>query len=537
MDVYDSIPTIVTTFVAIIAKLSIFIFLLEIVYYTTNIVGITEQSINWTSGLLISSLLSLIIGTVVGLSQFRIKRLFAYSTISHVGFILLALSISTVESTQAFVFYLIQYSLSNLNAFIILVTIGFSLYFYYNNDKEHKDLLDKNNSPALRCGKPLLWDKWPNSGKILKPFIPSHLWKWIDGWTNSSRKVIIKRICENKMDYRGSKSIPFKIKPNLCRTLHSSTATGHVKSCDGNNLEGSFLNPWFVTGFTDGEGSFMLSFLKTPNVKQGWQIQSVFQIALHEKDVELLRLIQSYFGGVGKIARHGKHSYSFRVRSLGDNVNKILAHFDKYPLISQKQADYRLWRAALQMMIRGDHLTDEGFKTILNIRASLNLGCSEDLKASFPQTIPVEKPEIADQKIPHPEWLAGFASGEGTFSIKATKTKSKLGFKLSAWFRISQHSRDKELLSCLISYLECGVLVKDNRGPAVEYSVYKFSDVSGKILPFFITHKILGVKAQDFLDWSRAIAIIQAKGHLTPEGVDEIINLKAKMNKGRVSPE
>nr|YP_010486828.1 NADH dehydrogenase subunit 2 [Pyricularia oryzae]UWI54372.1 NADH dehydrogenase subunit 2 [Pyricularia oryzae] len=143
-DVYDSIPTIVTTFVAIIAKLSIFIFLLEIVYYTSNI---SQQSINWTSGLLVSSLLSLIIGTVVGLSQFRIKRLFAYSTISHVGFILLALSISTVESTQAFVFYLIQYSLSNLNAFIILVTIGFSLYFYYNNSKEHKELLDKNNSP------------------------------------------------------------------------------------------------------------------------------------------------------------------------------------------------------------------------------------------------------------------------------------------------------------------------------------------------------------------------------------------------------
>ena len=144
MDVYDAIPTIVTTFVAIIAKISIFILLLEIVYYTSNI---SQQSISWTSGLLISSLLSLIIGTVVGLSQFRIKRLFAYSTISHVGFILLALSISTVESTQAFVFYLIQYSLSNLNAFIILVTIGFSLYFYYNNSKEHKELLDKNNSP------------------------------------------------------------------------------------------------------------------------------------------------------------------------------------------------------------------------------------------------------------------------------------------------------------------------------------------------------------------------------------------------------
>jgi NADH-ubiquinone oxidoreductase chain 2 len=142
-DVYDAIPTIVTTFVAIIAKISIFIFLLELVYYTSDYLF----DFSWTFGLLISSLLSLIIGTVVGLTQFRIKRLFAYSTISHVGFILLALSISSVESTQAFIFYLIQYSISNLNAFIILITIGFSLYSYISNNKEHNELLDKNNSP------------------------------------------------------------------------------------------------------------------------------------------------------------------------------------------------------------------------------------------------------------------------------------------------------------------------------------------------------------------------------------------------------
>jgi NADH-ubiquinone oxidoreductase chain 2 len=95
-----------------------------------------------------SSLLSLIVGTVVGLTQFRIKRLFAYSTISHVGFILLALSITSIESIQAFVFYLMQYSISNLNAFIILVTIGFSFYFYVTDNKEHSELLDKNNSPV-----------------------------------------------------------------------------------------------------------------------------------------------------------------------------------------------------------------------------------------------------------------------------------------------------------------------------------------------------------------------------------------------------
>ena len=144
-DVYDAIPTIVTTFVAIVAKISIFIFLLELVHYTSN--SLFSFQFTWTSSLLVSSLLSLIIGTVLGLTQFRIKRLFAYSTISHVGFILLALSINSIESIQAFIFYLMQYSISNLNAFVILISIGYSLYYFTNNSDEYKELVDKNNSP------------------------------------------------------------------------------------------------------------------------------------------------------------------------------------------------------------------------------------------------------------------------------------------------------------------------------------------------------------------------------------------------------
>jgi len=84
---------------------------------------------------------------VVGLTQVRIKRLFAYSTISHVGFILLALSINSIESIQAFIFYLMQYSISNLNAFMIIICIGYSLYYYINDNKEFNELKDKNNSP------------------------------------------------------------------------------------------------------------------------------------------------------------------------------------------------------------------------------------------------------------------------------------------------------------------------------------------------------------------------------------------------------
>lgn len=142
-DVYDAIPTLVTTFVALIAKISIFILLLQLVYYTNN----NFSEMNWTIILLISSLFSLIVGTVVGLTQYRIKRLLAYSTISHVGFMLLALGISSIESTQALIFYLTQYIISNLNAFVIIIAMGYSLYCYTSENKEHEELLDKTNSP------------------------------------------------------------------------------------------------------------------------------------------------------------------------------------------------------------------------------------------------------------------------------------------------------------------------------------------------------------------------------------------------------
>ncbi|GBT68138.1 monovalent cation antiporter-3 subunit D, MnhD [Staphylococcus aureus] len=60
---------------------------------------------------------------------------------------LLALSISSIESTQALIFYLTQYIISNLNAFIILLGIGYSLYCYTSDNKEYDQLLDKTNSP------------------------------------------------------------------------------------------------------------------------------------------------------------------------------------------------------------------------------------------------------------------------------------------------------------------------------------------------------------------------------------------------------
>ena len=129
-DVYDGVPTIVTTWLAVMPKISIFILLLTLHSLTEGLgLSFGDVTVNvWQALLLVCSLLSLIVGTVVGLAQFRIKRLLAYSTISHVGFMLLALAVSGQESIDAFLFYLIQYSLTSLNAFFILLAFGYLIH-------------------------------------------------------------------------------------------------------------------------------------------------------------------------------------------------------------------------------------------------------------------------------------------------------------------------------------------------------------------------------------------------------------------------
>jgi len=101
-----------------------------------------------------------------------------------------------------------------------------------------------------------------------------------------------------------------------------------------------------------------------------------------------LEQIQSYFG-IGTITQHGKDSLQYQVFSLQDLINVIIPHFNKYPLITQKRGDFELFKLIIGMMSRKEHLTNEGLQKIVNIRAKINRGLSDELKIAFPNTIPV----------------------------------------------------------------------------------------------------------------------------------------------------
>lgn len=163
----------------------------------------------------------------------------------------------------------------------------------------------------------------------------------------------------------------------------------------------------------------------------------------------------------------------------------------------------------------------------------MNLGLSSSIKNNFPHIIPVVRPLIENMVVPHPEWMVGFISGEGSFTIHAALQPEDKSVSLS--FRVSQHSKDEQLLKSFVDFFGCGNFnYHDKEKKAVIFVVRKFGDINYKIIPFFNKYKIIGVKCKDFTDWSEAAKIIELKNHLTPEGFKEIRKIKENMNSYRV---
>ena len=304
-------------------------------------------------------------------------------------------------------------------------------------------------------------------------------------------------------------------------------------------FKGPALVSWFITGLFDAESSFVVTILKNSRYKTGWNVQARVQIKMHEKDRPLILAIQNYFGGIGYISKSNKAStVEFRVSTLKDLVNVILPHFDKYPLISKKNLDYLLFKQIVLLMLDEGHHTLEGIEKIVNIRASLNTGLSDELKEAFPnwEAVPIKNlgnsitNKISYSNI-HPDWLAGFATGESNFFIAVQKAKTKSGISTSLRFSIAQHSRDLLLLESFVNLFGGGFVVDYTKRSICEFVVAKIDLILNYVIPFFEKHPILGSKHLIYLDFKSAAYIIKNKEHLNADkvGLNQIMQLKKRI--------
>jgi hypothetical protein len=134
------------------------------------------------------------------------------------------------------------------------------------------------------------------------------------------------------------------------------------------------LTPEYLAGFIDGEGCFSVSVHPQAGAKWGWLIDPDFTINQHKQSRELLESIQTFFG-CGKIyAKSPEKSnvLTFTVYGRRTIFEKIVPFLDSHPLISNKRHDYAKFREVLVRLMAKEHLTLDGFQTIVKIAFSMN---------------------------------------------------------------------------------------------------------------------------------------------------------------------
>jgi NADH-quinone oxidoreductase subunit N len=117
-DVYDGSPTPVTGYMATGVKAAAFAALLRVLAESFGDVGAWQQIVWWLA------VATMVVGNLIALAQRTVKRMLAYSSIAHAGYLLVAVAAMSSLGSAAFVFYLVAYSLTTLAAFALLAAKG-----------------------------------------------------------------------------------------------------------------------------------------------------------------------------------------------------------------------------------------------------------------------------------------------------------------------------------------------------------------------------------------------------------------------------
>ena len=118
-DVYHGAPTAMTLFIGSVPKIAAFAFVVRILGE-----GLESQVAEWRDMLVILAVLSMAVGNIAAIAQSNLKRMFAYSTISHMGFMLLGILAGTQNGYGSAMFYVLVYALMSLGGFGMILLLS-----------------------------------------------------------------------------------------------------------------------------------------------------------------------------------------------------------------------------------------------------------------------------------------------------------------------------------------------------------------------------------------------------------------------------
>ena len=318
------------------------------------------------------------------------------------------------------------------------------------------------------------------------------------------------------------------------------------KSKEGARGKNETLNPHWVTGFIDGEGSFIIALLSStgPTKKKVSLRLSVTQKS-HSQGV--LYELKEFFG-CGQVISSSKDCMRYVVQSKKDIITKIIPHFTNYPLQTSKELNFESFKKAATIVSKGDHLSSDGLNEIVNLKNKMNKNRSfEELYNHL--LLKKDKVKL------DPYWILGFVDAEGTFGSLITKSltvkqplawaegeggKSSEKIVTRSRLSISQSTHDVFVLQHIKNFFKAGYLSPKEteidtleKAKTCKDSSFYYNSTPETFIPFFDNYTLLTRKLLDFIDFKQFYQFKKEKYYLTEQGFEEMSNLSSKMNSGR----
>ena len=128
----------------------------------------------------------------------------------------------------------------------------------------------------------------------------------------------------------------------------------------------------YISGYVDGEGCFTVSISPRAKLAVGWEVRPSLSVSQNGDRAEVLQLIQAHLGCGSIRPDRSDKTLKWETRRLEDILDRVIPHFEGFPLLSGKRLDFEQFTQVCHLMAMGEHRTTAGLTRIVELAAQMN---------------------------------------------------------------------------------------------------------------------------------------------------------------------
>src|SRR5205814_8819820 len=141
---------------------------------------------------------------------------------------------------------------------------------------------------------------------------------------------------------------------------------------DAGTYDGRDYLSAYISGYADGEGCFTVSIAPRATLAVGWEVRPSFSVSQNGDRAEVLHALQAYFGCGSIRPDRSDKTLKWETRRLEDFLDRVITHFERYPLLSGKRLDFERFAAVCDLQAAGAHRTTAGLIEIVELARGMN---------------------------------------------------------------------------------------------------------------------------------------------------------------------